>query len=601
MTFHSEMPDMMCPLTRESLIMRMLALILFLSSFIFHPSSVAFAQMPYDAGDWTSFKDFRHARSLDAGTRDLFVATSGGLLHYQLFRQMWYDPVVVGYGLSAPVELDDPTLLLLDEDTGYLWVATKTQLLQYDYGADRWHVVERHLWTEGDRVVNIGVGGNDLWVETVPAHLYSNFFQYGSPLPLETWLDFVTRYKGSRVSGGFQMELNPPPTDQVIRWRGLRSKLPFSRTDLMGGIGLPPVNFPSLIMPPGWVWQPDGTLLDDYLRPMAVTDWLVDRFGVIWTTFWGAGVMRGDLRLGKAEFYSAGPAGDDVRAVLVEKNDYWIAGLDEGDRRGISHASPDLRTWQCYEKRDDSRISSTAVWDIADWDGLMWFATEQGLLSFNMRDKVWKTFAVFENLQADQVRALAQTDSELWIGNSQGLCRMNRTSHEIRRVPSTGIELAGVSDMSLCSDTLYVGTPQGLFCGSIKTRQFVFKPLDPGLLNSPVRQISTIGSQVWLATGDGVMVYDQSNGQSKSWTAQAWLGNSELQSIYAGAKFTWVGTEKNGFYRYNRISGEWISYTKADGLVDNSVQVMREDGDDLLIGTMQGLTRFYWNRSDRAR
>jgi hypothetical protein len=578
------------------------------SSLIPHPflllcllCSVAAAQMPYDPGDWTSFRDFRYARSVDSGTRDLFVATSGGVLHHQLFRQTWYDPVAAGYGLSAPVEMDDPVLLLLDEETGYLWVATHTQLLQYDYGGDRWRIVERNLWNDGDRVVNIGVGGNDIYVETVPAHLYGDFFQYGSPLPLETWLDFVTRYKGSRSSGGFQIQLNPPPLDQNVRWRGLRSRVPIARADLQGGMGLPPVNFPTLLMPSGWVWQPDGTLLDEYQRPMQVTDWLVDRFGVIWVTFWGAGVMRADLRLGKAEFYSAGPAGNDIRSMLVEKKDVWIAGMNDGDRKGITRVAPDLKTWQFYEKRGNSRISSTAIWDIADWDSVMWFATDQGLLSFNNREKIWKTFTVSEDLQADQVRALAQTDSELWIGNSQGLCRMTRPGHEIWRILNPGIESAGVSDLGLCGDTLYVGTPQGLFCGSVKNRAFAFRGLNPGLLNAPVLQMSTLGSQWWLVTPDGVMVSDQSNGQSKSWTSQVWLGNHDLTSIYAGAKFTWVGTDKDGFYRYNRTTGEWISYTTADGLLDNHVQILREDGDDLLIGTLTGLTRFYWNRPDRAR
>jgi hypothetical protein len=48
-------------------------------------------------------------------------------------------------------------------------------------------------------------------------------------------------------------------------------------------------------------------------------------------------------------------------------------------------------------------------------------------------------------------------------------------------------------------------------------------------------------------------------------------------------------------------TGEWISYTTADGLLDNRVQVIRRDGDDLLIGTASGLTRFYWNRPGRLR
>jgi len=62
-------------------------------------------------------------------------------------------------------------------------------------------------------------------------------------------------------------------------------------------------------------------------------------------------------------------------------------------------------------------------------------------------------------------------------------------------------------------------------------------------------------------------------------------------------KFIWIGTEHDGFFRYNRKTGEWVQYTVADGLVSNRVQIIRHDGDDLLIGTANGLTRFYWNQS----
>lgn len=79
------------------------------------------------------------------------------------------------------------------------------------------------------------------------------------------------------------------------------------------------------------------------------------------------------------------------------------------------------------------------------------------------------------------------------------------------------------------------------------------------------------------------------------------LSGAEPSCILATPKFIWVGTTASGFWRHNRTTGEWIQYTTADGLLDNHVQVIRRDGDDLLIGTPSGLTRFYWNRPGRAR
>jgi ligand-binding sensor domain-containing protein len=576
--------------------------------FILHPSSfillgvsVAFAQMPYDIGDWTSYRDFRYARALDVGTRDLFVATSGGVLQYHLLRQQWYDPMVVGYGLSEGVEFDDPLLVLFDEPSGSLWLATRTQVLQFDVNMERWRRAARNLWQAGDRVVNLGVGGNYVYVETIPDALYSSLFTAGTPLPNDLWRDYVSRYEGSRTFGVFGPDLDPFDPEK-IRWRGLRSREPIPRDELYGLAGSPPANFPVIILPSPWTWHADGVLLDPYIRAMPITDWLVDGYGSLWTTFWGGGVMRADLRSGVADFYSAGPAGNDVHSLLVGKDEIWIAGFNSGDRKGISRASSDLRRWRFWEMLDDIRIRSTDVNDIAAWAGRVYFATEEGLLAYQEKEGgLWSRFTVSENLQSDQIRALAAADSELWIGNSRGLCFMTLPSREIWRVENSGIELAGVTDLAVCGDTVYVATPQGLFKGDSRSRRFAFAPLDPGLLNAPVLELSVCGSEVWLATAEGIQVYDQAAGKSRSWLANVWLGQAEPSCILAADKFIWVGTRKNGFYRYRRDTGEWISYTTVDGLVDDHVQTIRRMGDDLLIGTPNGLTRFYWNRPERAR
>jgi ligand-binding sensor domain-containing protein len=178
---------------------------------------------------------------------------------------------------------------------------------------------------------------------------------------------------------------------------------------------------------------------------------------------------------------------------------------------------------------------------------------------------------------------------------------MTLPTHEIWRISNAGIELSGVLDLAVCNDTIYAGTPNGWFKGALKDRALTYCALDPGLLAAAVPDISVNGTEVWTVTKQGVMVYNSKDGSSKSWLAQTWLNNATPSCILATDKFVWVGTTDQGFYRYRRDTKDWISYNKKDGLVDNHVQVIRRDGDDLLIGTARGLTRFYWNRPDKLR
>lgn len=559
-----------------------------------------FAQTQYDPGDWVSYRNFRDARALDASTHDVFIATSGGILQYQLFRQTWTEPMAVGFALSEAVDLDDPQLLLFDEQTNYLWVATRTQLLQYDVTAERWTRIHRNLWGPADRVVNLGVGGNDLYLETLPAALYARLFLPGSPLPLADWEGFATRYRGSRAFGSLMPDLGNDPNTESVRWRGLRSKRPLTARELFGSLGLPPVNFPAMLLPDGWTWRADGTLIDTELRGYPITDWLVDRAGFLWASFDGGGVLRGDLRAGRVELYGQGPAGNDIRALAVAK-DLWMGGLESGDNRGITHASADLGTWRFYEPRDNSRIRSTETFDIARFSGSVWFATQEGLLEFQEKAQRWRLFTVGEGLPSNEIRALAASDSVLWIGTASGLCALSKGESKVTRVPIPQTGLTGVLDLLLVGPTLYVSTTFGFYQTDVHTRVFAPAPLDPALLNAPVLDMAVSPTEVWAATAEGIQRINTATGELKAWPGTDWMAGALPTSIALAGRYVWIGTSERGFYRFNRESGEWISYTTADGLIDNHVWVLRPDGDDLWIGTAGGLTRFYWNRPNRPR
>jgi ligand-binding sensor domain-containing protein len=392
---------------------------------------------------------------------------------------------------------------------------------------------------------------------------------------------------------------NQDPSE--VRWRGLRARTPLSKDELFGMLGFGPANFPNLLLPSGYIFQPDGTVLDPALRGAPITDWITDRYGNFFATHWGTGLMQGDLRTTRATLYMAGPAGNDVHALLVSNDGTWVGGLNAGDRKGISRASHDFFAWELFESRYERQIRSTNTFDFATWEGGTWIATDDGLLSFNKREQTWRRYGVSNNLYSDEIRALAATDSELWIGTTRGLAVMTSPGREIWRVTNPGIELNGVTKLALCGDTLFVATPSGLFKGHVRDRAFSYMPLDPGLLNAPVLDASVFDSELWLVTAEGVMRYDPIQGESKSWYAVDWLARSEPSCVLATAQFVWVGTRANGCFRWRRDTGEWIQYTARDGLVDNHVQIIRPDGDDLLIGTANGLTRFVWNRPGRVR
>jgi hypothetical protein len=126
------------------------------SSLILHPFGLCLfalalsisslsAQIIFDFGDWTSYRDTRGARAIDAGSQEVFFATAGGILSYHLVKNKWYDPMTVGYGLTEAIDLGDPVLLYLDTETHLLWVANRTEILYFDLLKERWRRASQNL------------------------------------------------------------------------------------------------------------------------------------------------------------------------------------------------------------------------------------------------------------------------------------------------------------------------------------------------------------------------------------------------------------------------------------------------------------------------
>lgn len=558
------------------------------------------AQNIFDFGDWVSYRDTRSVRSIDGGGQEIFFATSGGILSYQLLRNFWYEPMAVGYGMTEAVDLGDPVLLYLDTETGLLWVANRTELLQFNLRQERWKRVEQYLWPQSERLVNFGAGGDHVYLETIPEYDYERWVEDYKPLPYPAWEKKVTRYVGDRDYGSFFKDINPVDTVNV-RWRGLRS-LQALVTAQLGHIAIahPPAGFPAVELPHGWIWQFDGNLIDPRLRTFPIMDWYLDGYSRFWTAQWGAGIMKVNLLDTRGELIMQGPAGNDIRTILVTADAIWMGGANNGEALGFSRADRSYKSWSYIENRDSQRIRTTELNEIAEWQGLLWFATADGLLSYDKKNK-WGLYAVQDNLYHNHVTALEPVGDELYIGTEDGLCVMNKEIFQIDRIPQDGLETFGVTDIVACGDSIYVGSPVGLFVAAQGSRSFVFGSIDQSLTVGEVSDISAYENEHWLVTAHGVMKYDHLRRKSVSWLADVWMKGAEPVCVHAMEDYVWVGTKDDGFYRYKKGSNEWLNYNTTDGLLSNHVQTIEHDGDDLLVGTEKGLTRFYWNRPNRNK
>ena len=125
--------------------------------------------------------------------RELYVATGGGVLVYELNRNRWENPAVMGYGSFEAVPIDDALLLIHDERYNYLWVVTRDKLLKWNRGLDRWEIARTNIWPLAGRAGNIGIGDQSLYVETIHDRLLDGLFKIGRAIPDQSWMGYIRR------------------------------------------------------------------------------------------------------------------------------------------------------------------------------------------------------------------------------------------------------------------------------------------------------------------------------------------------------------------------------------------------------------------------
>ncbi|MCB1061277.1 MAG: hypothetical protein KDB65_13730 [Calditrichaeota bacterium] len=537
---------------------------------------------------------------MDASPHDLYAATSGGVLVYDLDRARWADPEVMGYGSFEAIPIDDAVLIKFDEKFNYVWVATRQNLLRWSLGLDRWEFAVKNVWPVGERPVNIGLNETSIFVETIPENIFENTFAAGSPIPDPLWMGYIRRFSGDRFTGNLMSQIKPWDEDPSIVWRGLRSKVKLRDSDYPPGVlGVEPAGLPMVFAPKPYSWLADGSLLDFKNRDYPITDWLIDQRNTFWSTHWGAGVMRTELRGLRGEEMLAGPEGNDIRVFMPLDRELWMGGANEGDFMGISVMEDYGDDWRVYDRRSDAQIRSTNVSDMVFIVDHVWIATADGLLSYFPKKRTWKRYDVQDGLPSQRVTALAAQGETLWIGTDDGLAVMNTQTNSIDRVANTTFELAGVTDLVAQDSVVWVATGLGLYSVNPDSRDVTSLEMGPGLVANEVTGLSVFGNTLWAATRDGIMRRSES-GETKSWLAATWMKKSEPTCITASDPYIWVGTD-GGLFRFEPDREAWEHYTRRDGLVNDRVLTVREDRGDLWIGTTDGISRFYYSRPGKPR
>lgn len=248
----------------------------------------------------------------------------------------------------------------------------------------------------------------------------------------------------------------------------------------------------------------------------------------------------------------------------------------------------------------DEGLSQSTVIDIAqDKHNNMWFATYNGLNKYDGYN-----FTVYQHngkrqhsIGSDIIYSLKIDHKDrIWIGTYEGLSLYD---NEKDRFDNFQYKKDGksmpVNKIAIISDKLLLIATQGeLVLFDTETQSFSKSQLNPQLFTIKPTSIKRQGDNIYIGCYQGLFSYSISKNSLKNIAPEILKDKNILSILQQSSTQLWVGTQGDGLFLMNPVSGEIKQYTEAgkgsQHISSNHVRALTLDPKGRLwVGTINSL------------
>ena len=277
---------------------------------------------------------------------------------------------------------------------------------------------------------------------------------------------------------------------------------------------------------------------------------------------------------------------NSIRTIAVDPDSVWF-----GTKSGMSRLNRAKNTWEAFTTKQG--LPSNDIIALSASRGNIWIGTRNsGVSVYNKDSKTMRSFTKKDGLISNNITALLATPEQIWIGTDSGISVYDKSATSFTNY-TVGDGLANNTITSIVSDgsSILVGTFGSAINVFNKTKNTwaLYAPATAMYTNVV---LTTQAENVWSGTnGGGIRVYNKANKTWQTFTRTEGLGDENLTALVNDGIYIWGGTF-DGVSVYNTEKKSWKVFTSADGLADASISAIAVDGNYTWFGTDNGVTRF---------
>ncbi len=437
-------------------------------------------QTKYEEGDWVSYSDFHQINDIAVGRRKIYIATDGGVLRYDRYKNKWLAPWVVVRGFQYSTDLRYALNVDYLPENDEVAVLTNHGAYYYNPVAKYWKPTSCGF---SPAIITDGV---DAAFISPPDFLFSrkSYFTHGNDVIMDSNL--------KKYSYGVTADDEWGGTWVGIDGIGMLQMDRHSKRGTVWELGLTGLDVRSIARGKGW------TIFAGHNRDGGITFW--KRVKNVWDHI--------------DREYTTGLESAWINDLTVSGK--WLLAATDYGLAQIDLKNGDCRHWTIREGLWSNETTCVAV----------------------DKDTAW-----VKALHLQPIYKIAVDRKAVWIGGELGLFKLDKKTATGEWIGFDGGIGGPVYALHSTADELWVGGLYGVEVISKDDMEQTGYPAQAHFGGAEVNAVYAEGLLVWVGTNRGLWKFDRKRNYWHQYTRNDGLIDDNVLSIYPDGNYLLLGTE----------------------------------------------------------